>query len=368
MAKTTEALAIGIGPQSDQASVNTDVSGATELIDTVASPSGATGIFIRNNEDLAKSFNRIESDGGRAPGSLTRKSGVLTRVEPAVTFTIDLMGNLVTTTAGTPLDDEYDFAEYFEQILAGARLDKADGTQPVTTYEFATDDTAAYKTVKIWRGLTDTESWTLVGCTFNLTFNHVAGEKSTVDVECVADSVIYDTTDTFPPNVAPATQDLSAAFGNQTLAAPILQLADAALDGVTRGFQSASLGLSYEVIETPDSNVTNGIIKTQGTRNVTFTADWFHDTGETTGDYPNLETDLTQSGAAVPQVLYRVGQTSGAAEDPNAVLFLIPSLRYETTDKVDGEQVIRTISGYATISGTTGFGDGANEELRISAV
>ena len=37
-----EAIAIGIGPQTGLGSVNTDVRDATNLIDTVASASGAT--------------------------------------------------------------------------------------------------------------------------------------------------------------------------------------------------------------------------------------------------------------------------------------------------------------------------------------
>lgn len=366
MAKTTEALALGIGVQSDQTTVNADVRDATELITAAASASGATGILLRANEDLSKSFDRIESDGGRVPGSLTRQTGSLSRVEPAVSFTIDLMGRVIATT--TPIAGEFTFPEYMERILAMVRLEQGTETSSDTPYEFATTAAAAFHTLKIWRGLTDTESWTLVGCTANLTFNNTASEKSTVTVDIVADSVIYDRADTFPPNVHPDTQDLDAAFGNQQLAAPICELAGSAFDGVTRGFQTATLSVAYDVLETPDSNVTGGLLKTQGTRDIQYSADYFHDTGETAGDYPQLEDDLLQSGAAVPQVAFTIGQAAGAGETQNAIAFLIPSLRVENTTKVDGEQVLRTISGYATISGTTGFGDAANEELRISGV
>ncbi len=54
MAKTLEALALGIGVQADQATVNAAVRDATDLIVGVATGTDATGIFLRSNEDLAK--------------------------------------------------------------------------------------------------------------------------------------------------------------------------------------------------------------------------------------------------------------------------------------------------------------------------
>lgn len=361
MGKDQEAIAIGIGPQASQAlvDINAFVRDAVDLITGPASASGATGILLRSPEDLSKAFERIESDGGRVPGSLTRASGTFTRVEPTVSFVIDVMGNRFSP--ATPASGEFNFDEYFEQILSGARLVRGTEGANDTSYDFvAVPGTTTFKTLKIWRGLGNTESWTLVGCTFNLTFNSVAEEKSTVTVDVIADSVIYNSSDTFPP------ADVVDAFGNQRLAAPICELALSTLDSVERGFQTSSLAITYNVVDVKDSNVTGGLIKSQGTRSIDFEAAYFRDTAS--DDFTFLEDNLDGTGPAQLPAFFTIGQAAGAGDTINAVKFDIRSLRVTATDKIDGEQVLRTIRGYATISGDSGVGIAANEEFSLSAV
>ena len=368
MAKIQEGLALGIGVQSDQFTVNTNVSTATQLITGVASGSGATGILVRNNSDFSVSFEREESEGGRVPGSLTRMSGVLKRTVPAFSFVIDWMGRVIATT--TPIAGEYDPAEYMVRILAANRLDKGTSTSSDTPFEYATDASGAFHTLKLWRGTgAGTESWTLVGCTFNLTWDHTPNDKSTLTVEVIADSVIFLASDTFPTN---ATDDLPTAFGNQRLAAPICQLAGAALDGITRGFQTASITSTYDVVETLDSNVATGKLNEQGQRTVEASVDFFADTLETVGDFPKIEDNLDQTSAApAPKLTFIIGQVAGAGDIANAMELLIPSWRITGNEEVtgDNEQVVRRVTGYAAPSGDdASFGTAANEEQRVSFV
>jgi hypothetical protein len=360
MAKIDEAVAIGIGVQSDQATVNTAVSTATDLITAAATGSTATGILLRNNADLAQTLARQESDGGVAPGSLSRVSGALLRVAPAFSFTIDAMGSR--GVAGTPDAGDFNLPEYMKRIFAGARLVQQTPTTSTTEYEFAATSAGAYHTLKIWRGAgANSESWVLVGCTFNLTFNFEAGQKATITVDVVADSVDYDGTSvTFPP------ASVTTAYGTQEKAAPILESAANALATVTRGFQSATLAISYPENVVPDCNAAGGELKSQGTpRLVSFEASYFADTGD--DDYDLLTDDLEGSSTG-PAVSFRLGAVAGAGDTVNSLTVLIPNFRVESNSKEEGDSVMRRISGYAAISGDSGFGSLINEELRLACV
>ncbi len=361
MAKEQEAITLGIGVQANQATVLPAVLNATALITGPATGTDATGILLRSPEDLSKAFERIESDGGRVPGSLSRASGVLSRVEPAVSFTIDLKGSSGDLT--TPVAGEYDFDEYMLRLIAGARLEPESPTSSGSEYRFAATPAAAFHSLKIWRGLGNGESWTLVGCTFNLGFNFSAGEKATIDVDVIADSVIYNRGDVFPNADA-------AAFGNQRLAAPIVELAVSTIDGDLRPFQTGTIAVAYDEVDTQDSNVITGLIKSQGTRSIDVSIGYFEDDGfpvPPLGDFDYLENEL-DSGGLGPRVEFTAGILSGAGGVANAVKFLVPNFRVTGTDKIDGEQVLRTLSGYAAIAGVAGFGSAADQELSLEAV
>ena len=363
MAKVQEGIAIGIGVQADQATVNPNVRDATDLVTTAipTSPTAneATGILLRSPEDLSKAFERIESEGGRAPGSLSRLSGAVSRVDPVISFTIDAMGSRADTT--TPVAGEYDFPEYFLRLIAGARLEPFTPTSSTSQYRFAATDAGAYHTLKIWRGAGAlTESWVLIGCTFNLTWNFTAGEKVTIDVDVIADAVTYDgDTETFPPAI------LSVAYGNQTGGAPIFESAANSLDGVTRGWQTGTLAIAYDENEVQDCNASGGIINSQGTRNVTFEAGFFRDTGDR--DFDFLLDDL-DSGATRPALSFRLGVVAGATSTVNSQTFLIPNWRITNTDKIDGDSVLRTITGYAVVVAGSGFGSAVDQEFELASV
>jgi hypothetical protein len=214
--------------------------------------------------------------------------------------------------------------------------------------------------VKIWRGQNDVsppsdEAWVLVDCTFNLTWTFTAGEKATMQVDVFANSVEYQNNTTFPTNTG------STGYGNQVLAAPILQLAGATINSQVRGFVSATLGSTYPDIEVPDSNVSGGITNVIGQpRTVEFTASWYVEKGEY--DYPLL---VNASSAVVPMA-FTLGQAAGAGEPANAWKIAIDNLRVtnETKEDSDALRVLRSITGYATVSG----GGNPNEELILTAV
>ena len=351
MAQIEDAIALGIGPQlSGRGTVNAFVRDATDLIEETASALGATGILLRNREDLSQSLDRIESDLGVVDGGRTRVPGGFIRVDPTLSFDIDMKGNGIAT--GVPDAGDFDAAEYLKEIFEGARLLEGTPTGSETPYAFGQPTTAQqFKTLKIWRGNVapgSDESFTLQDCTFNLSWNYVAGEKSVMTVDVFAGLVIHNIVDTFPT---------SPEFGNQTDAAPILQLAAASIDGVTRGFTSASLSIGYPEIDVPDSNVAGGITKEIGSpREVTFTADWYADTGANDLD------DIIIADGGVP-IVFRLGQIAGAGVEVEAWRFDMPLFQGETSSKVDEEsgKVVRTIDG--TARHTT-----SDAELTVTAV
>ena len=342
MAYSNEGIALGIGAQTNQTTANTNVMLANNLIPGVASVSGATGILLHSPEDLQQSYERIESDGGVLPGFLSRVSGTFQRISPVVSFTIDSMGNRNTLT--TPVSGEYNAAEYMKQILGGARMSKQTPTASQTEYGFENIVASLYKTLKIWRGdSTHAESWVLVGCTFNLTWNLVAGEKATITVDVFADSVIYDQTDPFPTNTG------ATAYGNQIGAAPILRLAAAKLHTITRGFQSGTIAISYDVQDFEDCNAVGGISKSQSGRTVEANLDWIVDTAAS--DYTQLTVDATTG--TFGEIDFKIGQVSGAGQVQNATELYMQNMRYTTETKVDSSgKVVRNITGYGV--GTAG--------------
>lgn len=356
MAQIVEAIAVGIGPQVDQTTVNAFVRDATALQTTVADGSGATGILLRNPEDLSKSMDRIESEGGVVPGSFSKVPGVLQRIDATVSFVIDAMGNRLSP--ATPAAGEFTFDEYFKQILAGAGLIEGVEDAAFTPYNLGP---IVHQTIKIWRGTT--ESWTLVGCALDLAFSHVAGEKNTITVTLNVDSVIYANDDTFPP------EDLATAYGNQRLSAPILKSAGSTLNGITRGFISADLTVSYDTDSFGDCNAPEGELKNQTGLTIAFSADYYADTLETDGDFTGLEDELDSGVSPLRQMTFRLGAAAGAGDVVNAMTFDIPNFAYLTVSKVDAaDKVVRTISGEARVAGASGTGSAADEEFELRAV
>ena len=362
MANVTERVAIGIGPQGDRDTVNTEAVAATNLIVGPATGGAMTGILLRAGGDLNQSFSRLESDGGTVPGSLSRLSGSLNRTVPALSFKIDLKGNGLDPSTDTSGD--YDLHEYIRQIFRASRLSTETPSITGTLYEFSASQN--YVSFKVWR---DTESWVYVGCTCSLSFDLTAGEKGTVTVTVFADSVLFQNAATFPTNTA------ALAYGTQLDSAPIFQFAGAYLGDSTndiRGIQSCTIDLSYENIELKDSNVTDGVFNDQGTRTVAFTGDvlWTDD-ASATHDYEKLVLELGSTGVSpLMELSFYLGQAHDAASalPIEALRFQIPNLRVTDIAKVDETKVVNTITGYASIAGASGaVGDAADEEFSISA-
>lgn len=348
--------AIGIGAQVDQATVNSVVRDATGLTTGVAAGSDATGIHIRSDDDIDINMTRLAADLGTVPGSLTRLGSAFRSVEPSLSFTIDMMGNRFTP--ATPASGEFDLDEYMIQILEGARLVEETPASDFTPYEFS--PTALYKTLKVWRA---TESWTFVGCTFDLSLAFVAGFRAPLTITVFADSVIHDDTEVFP------TTDSATAFGNQLGAPPIFENAEIALDEVSRGMQTATLTITYERGEIGDANFPTGIRNTVGpSRTVELTANWYGDDAQ--DDFAFLETDLGNIGTSpLRLVRFRLGQEALAGDTINAFLFRLQNFEYETNNEVvNGEDVVRGITGHAVAAGDTGIGSGPDDEFRLLTI
>ncbi len=354
MAKEPNQWKLGIGAQVDQATVNNAVLTATDLITGAAAGTDATGILLRDVEDISLTINRLADDLGSSPGSKSRIGSALQSSEPVLSFTIDMMGN---RTTATPSSGEYNLDEYMQRILAGARMTQGTPTGSETPYTL--DAAQEYQSIKVWRS---TESWTLVGCAFDLSWAFVAGEKARMTVTVFARSVIHDDTEVFPTN------DVATAFGNQAGAPPIFQLAGAQADSVTRGMQSATVTLLHEREEIGDSNVAGGIINSEGQRTAGLTADWYVD--DTADDFANLEEDLPLSGAGPLRLFtFNLGQAAGAADTINAFAFDFQNFEIDSLDEVNnGDNAVRTITGHSVVAGASGIGSAAEGEFQVVSI
>lgn len=359
MAKIIEKVALCIGLQvAGRGTVLAAISGATGMIEGAATGTNGTGIFLRSSDDLSLAFERVENDGGTS-GGLTehgsRLSGGRLRTDSALVFTIDVKGNGVATDG--PASPDYDQAEYLERILSMGGFALGTSGSSDTTYEFS--GTQLWHSIKVWR---NGESWTLVGCRADLAYSFTAGDKATLTVTVHNDTVIHDADDTFPTTI-PAT-----AYGNQVDPAPILQQANCALDGVTRGFQSASLSIAYAAQDFADCNLADGIQTDAGIRTVDFSGDYIVDGGADSTDFANLESDMDTGTSPVTAMIFTCGQAAGDADLQEATKFDIPNLRITSHAKVSSTSVVRTLAGYAVIAGSAGDGSAAQEELVISGV
>lgn len=358
MATTTERIAIGIGVQSDRTTVNAAVRDAVDLIVGPATGTDATGIFLRDSEDLDMDFERLEGDGGTFSGGTelaSRVSGSFQRVDPSLSFTIDVRGNGELT--GTPDSGDFDQKEYLKRILEMAAFDG--GTPSASDTVYALVSTQIFDTIKVWR---DVESWTFVGCRANLSWAFTSGVKGLLTVTVVADTVLYEPADTFPP-ASPL-----LAYGTQIDAAPVLQLALAALAGDTRGFQTATLEVTYDDEDFLDSNLIDGVVTDAGRRNVTFTGDYIVDDNQTSDDFDKLSEEFDTGTAPILEMVFNCGQAAGAATIQNAFRFDMPNLRVTTHSKVDSSKVVRTLAGYGVIAGSSGTGSADQQELTIAGI
>ena len=343
MAKIDDKIAIGIGPQAALGDINTDVRDATQLIVTVAdgtTPNAATGILLREREDLSQSVARIQTDLGTVTGSRTRATGGFIRNEASISFDIDWKGNGGTTIG--PNVGDYDALEYLIQLLEGHRLLQGTGTTSETPYAFGAPAVAnTYKTLKIWRG---TDALVIQDCLFNLSWAITAGEKAVLTVDVLPGLVTPQTGQTFPTPV-----DFGTQIGAPPIAGDGTLGGEATLAGQTRGFKTATISSTYPVIDEQDINIPGGRINELGSpRDIQVSIDWFAESGQ--DDFANILT----ADAGVP-LSFQIGAAApGGTSFINAWRHTFPLFRGEDIAKVDAEsvKVVRTITGYA--SHTTG--------------
>jgi len=353
MAKVLDRIALGIGAQVDQATPLAAVEDATALISGAASGTDATGIFVDKN-NVQFGFNRVESDPRMFEDTLRPLAGTFYRVEPTLSFSMDVVGGGQTLT--TPASGEYDLTEAMERILAGAGFDGGTSSSSNTTYGVEASS-IEYQTLKLWRGDSTTsnrdEAWVFVGCVFDVTWNFTAGEKATMDVTVHADSVIHkaagatDSTNVnFPTSINYGTQD------STTL--PVMRDSQAIIGADTRGIVSGSISLTNEIQEVGDSNSATGVLKEHTGRMIEWSGDFYTDDTSAADvgiDYDTLVGNVSEN----IEVKFFLGAAStSTGEVANALKFTIPNARFTATTKADGGlNVIRSVGAYA-VTNTAG--------------
>ena len=358
MASIIEKIALCIGVQGSRTAVNTSVRDATGMIVAAATGTDGTGIFLRKAADLSMDFDRIESEGGTFTGleaHASRVSGSFKRIDANLVFTIDVRGNGVAT--GTPDSGDFDQDEYLLRILGMNGFDGGTPSSSDTKYAFS--GTQVYATIKVWR---NGESFTLVGCRCDLSYSFPASEVGRLTVTVHNDTVIHDSSDTFPVTAA------ATAYGTQIDNSPVFQLAISTLDGDSRGFQAATLAISYVDQEFKDCNLADGVVTDAGRRTVAFSGNYVVDSGQSAVDYAQLSEEFDSGTAPILAAVFNCGQAAGAGVVQNAFKFDIPNLRITKHAKVDAANLVRTLAGYAVIAGSSGDGSADQEELVISGV
>jgi len=362
--KVTDRIALGIGKQTDQATVLAAVEDATSLISGEATGTSATGIFV-NREDVSFGFTRIESDPRMFEDTYRPIGGTFYRVQPTLSFTIDAIGGGQTTT--TPEADEFDLTEAMTRILAGAGIDQGTGTVTETPYEVSASG-IEYQSMKLWRGsaggTNDDEAWVFVGCIFDLSWNFTAGEKATLDVTVKADSVIHQGAGAETPVNVTFPGPGSIDYGTQdSTSVPVLRSASANIGGDTRGITGGTISVSNVTQEVGDSNSATGILNEHTGRVIDWSGNWYTDAAAPADigfDYKTLTSNATDN----VDIEFNLGSAAGAGEVANALKFTIPNARFTENTKVEGGlNVIRSLGAYA-VTNT----DGSESQFKIEGI
>ena len=338
MAKVTDQIAIVLGIQSGEGTVNTDVQAATIVANTddgsPLSANEALGVLIRK-ESLKLDFERVEEPGEDFSGTYSKAVGSFLRSSVAE-FSFDLTvkgGGLALD--GTPSAGDYNLPEAVEALFSSFGLVRGTPTTGDTPYAFDST-TSDFLTFKVWRGAI---SYTFQDCKVSsMEYKFTPGEVAVVTVTVACGAVSLDSSDTFPTSIDYGVQEDTTA--------PVLKGAAASIGSVTRGFLEGTLTLEPAIDEFPDSNATEGVSQEQTARTISWSGNFYVDSTDLDQDYQNL---IRTGSFEDFQFTLGVHVVTGVA---NALQFTMRNVNFTKVGVVEqAGRIVYALEGYATHDG-----------------
>lgn len=331
MTKITEQIAIVVGTQTAEGTVNANVRDATE-VGVHENATTAVGVLTRD-DSLTLDFERLEELGEDITGSLTKTAG--TRLRESVTFSFDVTMKGPGTASPSAAGD-FTLASGIENVFSGAGLNRGSETSTRTPYNLGS---VSFLTFKVWRGLA--QSFTLVDCKTSLSFGLEVGGSIPVTVEVVVGSVVENSSDTFPTTIDYGTQ--------QSLAAPLLKVAGAQIGSVVRGQLDGTLDLENTFVEAPDSNAATGFVQEISERTVNYAGTFYGDDVDEDQDWQNL----VQTSTPTDDIGFTLGVPG--SDPANSIHFNLSNMNFTkvAVSQDEHNKVAWNLEGYATASGTT---------------
>ena len=322
MAKVTERIAIGIGDQTAEGTINAVIEGAVTLGTTEAG-TVALGLQVRD-ESLDIDFERLEEDAQEVTGSLTPEAGDFRRVETTFSFDIQLKGAGKATPTGS---GDWDLPPAIVDLLAGLGLvQTADGTG--TDYD---PGVLTFLSFILWR---DDQFWELMDCRLNGVFNFIPGEGCILSITVFVGSVKTRGTRSYPASIA---------YGIQgTHPTTILKNAGAAIGASTKGFVSGTVSINNAYSEGTDSNAATGLVHERASRRFEWSGAFFALAADAGQEYDNLIVT-----SVVDDLVFAFGTTG--ADPADGLTFTLANLNITKMSKVEEQnRVIWNLEGYAT--------------------
>ena len=350
-------VAIVIGAQTEQGSINAFVEDATAGIPGEADATGGTSV-LSLAEDVNFGFSRVASDPTNYGATYYQKPGSLIRIEPTLSFSIPMRGGLFTDTP--------DLDESRALIFAGAGIgvnpsDVVPDTEDpslFTSYNLAPFG-VKYQTIKLWRG---DECWVFGDCFYNLAMSFEANEYAPMQVEVFAGSSDYYGPTTLPAPAWDTSYPSSMGYqeylqnpSNYSDLTPSLNLAAMSIGSDNRPLTSGSITVSNTTASIPDSNAPEGVIVSPEGRTVEFSGTFIEESDSTQSEYDYLASDGVGS-SEMPSISFGLGRAWDQAGQgiANSLFFGINSARITGVDKasISADRVANTISGYAATTGS----------------
>lgn len=347
MAKVTDQIAIVVGAQVAEGTVNADVQAATIVANdddgAGLSANEALGILIRD-ESLALDFERIEEPGEDFTGTFSKSVGSFLRSSVSeFSFDVTVKGGGLALD-GTPSAGDYNLPDAFVALFSSFGLTQ--GTPGTGDTPYAFSGTAPFLTFKVWRGAI---SYTLQDCKVSkVEYKFTPGEVAVATFTVACGSIILDSSDTFPTSVDYGVQEDTVA--------PVLKAAAASIGAVTRGYLEGTLTLEPAIDEFPDSNAPEGIVNEQTGRTVSWAGNFYVDSSDTDQDYQNL---IRTGSFEDFQFTLGVHVVTGVA---NALQFTMRNMNFTKVGVVEqAGRIVYALEGYATADGA------GNDEFLLSS-
>lgn len=269
---------------------------------------------------------------------------------PSFSFAFPFCGNRATVNVTTPVDDDFKPLRGVEAILNGAGLVAAAwGSGVGYSIKFGTVN--PFSALLYASGL----RLELSDCRCSsLAIEFTPGSIAIATAQIVVGSIKDPAAAGFAVATLPSTLDYDV---QASVSAPVVESVGNAWKG-TRGFSSLVLTITPGIVDLPDSNATDGIIKEVDGRETTIAATLF---GDDAGSDEVYEVDqlFTLADSGLDQLSFEVGSAAGANTAALAVQVLAP--KPEVIDVVPAKlgskagSVVNMVLGHGT----------ANSELEI---